>query len=71
MTMARLSEGMCRVLQGHGASGMTLLDEVTSGGVSPIHAGIAYCNMIAAWSEVFDLRRAKEWTAALTRWCDA
>jgi len=75
VTMARLGQGMCRVMQGHGASGMTLLDEVmagvTSGEVSPIHAGIAYCTVIGACSEIFDLRRAKEWTAALTRWCEA
>ena len=75
VTMARLGQGMCRVMQGDGAGGMTLLDEVmagvTSGEVSPIHTGIAYCTVIGACSEIFDLRRAKEWTAALTRWCDA
>ncbi len=75
VTMARLGQGMCRVMQGLGPSGMALLDEVmagvTSGEVSPIHAGIAYCSVIGACSEIFDLRRAREWTAALTRWCEA
>jgi DNA-binding CsgD family transcriptional regulator len=75
VTMARLGQGMCRVMQGHSASGVTLLDEVmagvTSGEVSPIHAGIVYCSVIGACSEIFDLRRAKEWTAALTQWCEA
>ena len=75
VTMARLGQGMCHVMQGDGARGMALFDEVMtgviSGEVSPIHAGIAYCAVIGACSEIFDLRRAKEWTAALTRWCEA
>ncbi|MFG1813689.1 LuxR C-terminal-related transcriptional regulator [Kribbella sp. NPDC049174] len=75
LTMARLGEGMCLVLQGESPRGMALLDEVmvgvTSGEVSPLYAGIAYCTVIAGCSEVFDLRRAREWTAALSRWCDA
>ena len=75
LTMARLGQGMCLVMQGRAEAGVGLLDEVmvgvTSGEVSPVFAGIAYCSVIQACSDLFDLRRAREWTAALTRWCDA
>ena len=75
LTMSRLGQGMCLIMQGHGPAGIALLDElmvgVTAGEVSPMYAGIAYCTVIAGCSDLFDLRRAREWTAALTRWCDS
>jgi ATP/maltotriose-dependent transcriptional regulator MalT len=39
--------------------------------VSPVFAGHVYCTMIEGCQEVSDYGRAAEWTAALSRWCDA
>jgi DNA-binding NarL/FixJ family response regulator len=72
---ARLGRGYSLILQGRIGEGTRLLDEVmvavTADEVAPILAGIAYCQVISLCRGVFDLRRAREWTEALTRWCDS
>lgn len=75
LTFVRLADGQAQVMTGEIAAGIALFDEVmatvTAEHVHPVVAGIAYCQVISTCRELFDLRRAREWTAALTRWCDA
>jgi DNA-binding NarL/FixJ family response regulator len=71
--MGLMEQGHALVRQGRTEGGLRLVDEtmvaVTAGELSPIVAGIVYCNTIAFCQGVYELGRAREWTAALTRWC--
>jgi DNA-binding CsgD family transcriptional regulator len=67
-------QGRARIRLGHMDEGLALLDEAmlaaTSGRLSPIVTGVVYCGVIAGCEEAYELRRAREWTDALARWCD-
>ena len=43
---------------------------ISAGEVSPIMAGMHYCSMIEACQELSEFARARQWTSALSRWCD-
>jgi len=70
-----MDEGRLLVKQGRVREGLEKLDEAmveaTAKELSPIVTGLVYCSVIDGCQEVHELRRASEWTAALTEWCDA
>ena len=73
--LARQGRGRALTRLGRIPQGVLLLDEamvaVMAGEISPIAAGVVYCSVIDACHEIFDLKRAREWTEALGSWCDA
>ena len=69
------TQGEILVRYGRVREGFGLLDEamvtVTTEQLSPVVTGIVYCGVILACEAAYELRRAREWTAALTRWCES
>jgi DNA-binding CsgD family transcriptional regulator len=72
--LATHGQGAMLIKAGRVQEGLALLDEamvaVTARELSPIATGIVYCGVILSCQEVYELGRAREWTAALTRWCE-
>ena len=67
------AQGQMLIKDGRGGEGLTLLDEAmvaaTAEGLSPIITGLVYCGVILACQNAYEVRRAREWTAVLSRWC--
>ena len=74
LALAGQAQGSMLIKAGRVEEGLALLDEamvaVAGGQAPPIATGIVYCGVIMACQEVYELRRAQEWTAVLTRWCE-
>lgn len=70
-----LAHGQTLIELGETDEGIELMDQamvaVTADDVSAPVAGLVYCAVISACQDLFDLRRAQQWTTALTHWCDA
>lgn len=75
IALARHSRGRVLIRMGDIADGTRLLDEamiaIDAADVSPLVIGDVYCSVIEGCLEILDFRRAQEWTAALTRWCES
>jgi DNA-binding NarL/FixJ family response regulator len=73
LTLAMMEQASALLRQGRRDEGLRLVDEtmvaVSAGELSPIVAGIVYCNTIAFCRDLYELRAAQEWTSALTKWC--
>ena len=73
--LARHGEGRVLLWQQQPAAGFARLDEVMvavmAGEIGPLVTGIVYCSVLSACHDLFELRRAQEWTDAMTSWCAA
>lgn len=73
--LGRSFEGRAMIRQSRLSEGLRCLDEAmvaaTSGELSPVVTGLIYCDAIAACQQIHALERAREWTMALSDWCDA
>ena len=72
--LAAHMQGHMLIEAGRLRDGLALLDEAmvpaAAGELSPIVTGIVYCGVILACQDAHEVRRAREWTGVLSRWCE-
>jgi ATP/maltotriose-dependent transcriptional regulator MalT len=75
IAFGRALQGRSLLRLGRIEEGLALVDEAmlaaTSDELSPSISGLTYCSMIASCHGVYALDRAREWTSALDKWCEA
>ncbi|WP_255444052.1 helix-turn-helix transcriptional regulator [Robiginitalea sp. SC105] len=75
LVLSHLGQGQALIQVGEVQSGIELLDEsmvaINTDEIFPVVKGIVYCAVIETCSKVWDISRAQEWTAALTKWCNS
>jgi DNA-binding NarL/FixJ family response regulator len=75
VALALQVQGRALVRLGRVREAMAAFDEamvaVVAGELSPVVVGTVYCSMLEACQEILEWRRAREWTEALTAWCDS
>lgn len=72
IALAGVGTGQALIALGRTEDGLATLDQAMVGvmadEVSLLVAGIAYCAVVLACNDAFDVRRAREWTIALDAW---
>lgn len=67
--------GQVEARRGEVEQGLRRLDlamvAATAGELHPIVTGLVYCNVIACCQALYAVDRSREWTAALSSWCEA
>jgi ATP/maltotriose-dependent transcriptional regulator MalT len=75
LAFARNLQARALLSQGQFDRGLALMDEamvaVISGELSAVVTGVLYCSSIGSCQRIYAYERTREWTAALSRWCDA
>jgi len=75
LAFARNLQARALLSQGDFDRGLALMDEamvaVISGELSPVVTGVLYCSAIGSCQKIYAYERTREWTEALSRWCDA
>lgn len=74
VAFAQHLRGRTLMRSGQVRAGLQLVDEAmlaaTSGALSPLFTGLIYCAVILSCQQVFAWEHARQWTAALAKWCE-